>query len=223
MGRQLRIAAYLGDERHEVLLGTLVSENFLFLRQAILGGIGVGIVPDYVVQDDIRRGTVVTSLDAYRLSIFGTHMYMLYMPNRHHARDVDVHRVHPRTGRKDRPGRPGAMRQGFLSVTSRRARGDNSAPGGQPRCAGTVASFEFTAAEGSMFDRIRPHSRSWTLLAAVALVAFNAGCTSPSTPPSGAVVPSPPPRAPPCRCPASTRPSCRPAGPTSRAGPRSTS
>ncbi|MCA8021499.1 gamma-glutamyltransferase [Burkholderia metallica] len=40
-----------------------------------------------------------------------------------------------------------------------------------------------------MFDRIRPHSRSWTLLAAVALVAFNAGCTSPSTPPSGAVVP----------------------------------
>ncbi|RDT04421.1 gamma-glutamyltransferase, partial [Burkholderia contaminans] len=40
-----------------------------------------------------------------------------------------------------------------------------------------------------MFDRIRPQSRSWTLLAAVALVAFNAGCTSPSTPPSGAVVP----------------------------------
>ncbi|WP_175748962.1 gamma-glutamyltransferase [Burkholderia pyrrocinia] len=39
-----------------------------------------------------------------------------------------------------------------------------------------------------MFDRIRPHSRPWTLLAAVALVAFNAGCTSPSTP-SGAVVP----------------------------------
>jgi gamma-glutamyltranspeptidase/glutathione hydrolase len=39
-----------------------------------------------------------------------------------------------------------------------------------------------------MFDRIRPHSRPWTLLAAVALVAFNAGCTSPSAP-SGAVVP----------------------------------
>ncbi|MFP3335630.1 hypothetical protein SB761_33550, partial [Pseudomonas sp. SIMBA_064] len=53
MGRQLRIAAYLGDERHEVLLEpTLISENFLFLRQAILAGIGVGIVPDYVMQDD---------------------------------------------------------------------------------------------------------------------------------------------------------------------------
>jgi DNA-binding transcriptional LysR family regulator len=46
----------------------------------------VGIVPDYVVQDDLRRGDVVTSLDAWRLSIFGTHMYMLYMPNRHRTR-----------------------------------------------------------------------------------------------------------------------------------------
>ncbi len=87
INRQLRIAAYLGDERHEVLLEpTLISENFLFLRQAILAGLGVGIVPDYVVHDDILRGAVVTSLDAYRLSIFGTHMYMLYMPNRHHTR-----------------------------------------------------------------------------------------------------------------------------------------
>ncbi|WP_179401142.1 LysR family transcriptional regulator [Burkholderia guangdongensis] len=87
MGRQLRVAAYLGDERHEVLLEpALISENFLFLRQAILAGLGVGIVPDYVVHDDVRRGAALTSLDAYRLSIFGTHMYMLYMPNRHHTR-----------------------------------------------------------------------------------------------------------------------------------------
>ncbi len=87
VGRQLRIAAYLDDDRHEVLLEpTLISENFLFLRQAMLAGLGVGIVPDYVMQDDLRRGAVVTSLDAYRLSIFGTHMYMLYMPNRHHTR-----------------------------------------------------------------------------------------------------------------------------------------
>ncbi|TDV34319.1 LysR family transcriptional regulator [Paraburkholderia caballeronis] len=87
VGRQLRIAAYLRDERHEVLLEpTIISENFLFLRQAILAGLGVGVVPDYVVHDDMRRGDVVTALDAWRLSIFGTHMYMLYMPNRHHTR-----------------------------------------------------------------------------------------------------------------------------------------
>jgi DNA-binding transcriptional LysR family regulator len=91
VGRQLRIAAYLQDghdeERHEVLLEpTIISENFLFLREAILAGLGVGVVPDYVVQDHVRSGNVVTALDAWRLSIFGTHMYMLYMPNRHHTR-----------------------------------------------------------------------------------------------------------------------------------------
>ncbi|SAL64010.1 LysR family transcriptional regulator [Caballeronia cordobensis] len=87
VGKQTRVAAYLGDERHEVLLEpSVISENFLFLRDAILAGLGVGIVPDYVVQEDMRRGEVVTALDEWRLSIFGTHMYMLYMPNRHHTR-----------------------------------------------------------------------------------------------------------------------------------------
>ena len=87
VGKQTRVAAYLDDERHEVLLEpSVISENFLFLRDAILAGLGVGIVPDYVVADDMRRGEVVTALDEWRLSIFGTHMYMLYMPNRHHTR-----------------------------------------------------------------------------------------------------------------------------------------
>jgi DNA-binding transcriptional LysR family regulator len=87
IGRQLRLAAYLRDERHEVMLEPgVISENFLFLRDAILAGLGVGLVPDYVVQEDVRRGDVVTSLDQWRLSIFGTNMYMLYMPNLHHTR-----------------------------------------------------------------------------------------------------------------------------------------
>lgn len=86
-GRQLRLSAYLGGERQEVTLEpTLVSEHFPFLRQAILAGVGVGIVPDYVVQDDIARGEVVTALDEWRLSIFGTRLFMLYMPNRFHTR-----------------------------------------------------------------------------------------------------------------------------------------
>ncbi|RZL94653.1 MAG: LysR family transcriptional regulator [Variovorax sp.] len=87
IGRQLRMSAYQGEERREVVLEpTLISENFLFLRQAILAGLGIGLVPDYVVQEDIRRGAVVTTLDDWRLSIFGTKMFMLYMPNRQHTR-----------------------------------------------------------------------------------------------------------------------------------------
>jgi DNA-binding transcriptional LysR family regulator len=87
IGRQLRVSAYQGEERREVVLEpTLISENFLFLRQAILAGLGIGLVPDYVVQEDVQRGEVVTTLDDWRLSIFGTRMFMLYMPNRQHTR-----------------------------------------------------------------------------------------------------------------------------------------
>ncbi|HSV45983.1 MAG TPA: LysR family transcriptional regulator [Ramlibacter sp.] len=87
IGRQLRLAAYLGNERHEVTLEpTLISEHFPFLRQAILAGLGVGLVPDYVVQDAIASGEVLTTLQDWRLSIFGTQMYLLYMPNRHQTR-----------------------------------------------------------------------------------------------------------------------------------------
>ncbi|MBW8893305.1 MAG: LysR family transcriptional regulator [Burkholderiales bacterium] len=93
IGRQLRVSAYqgqnLGEVRREVILEpTLISENFLFLRQAILAGLGIGLVPDYVVQEDVRKGDVVTTLDDWRLSIFGTQMFMLYMPNRQHTRAI---------------------------------------------------------------------------------------------------------------------------------------
>ncbi|MEG0316956.1 MAG: LysR family transcriptional regulator [Comamonas sp.] len=90
MGRQLRLSAYQeGMERQEVMLEpTLSSEHFPFLREGILAGLGVGLVPDYVVQDKIASGEVLTTLTEYRLSIFGTHMYLLYLPNRHQTRAV---------------------------------------------------------------------------------------------------------------------------------------
>jgi len=91
IGRQLRVSAYQGEIRREVVLEpTLISENFLFLRQAIQAGLGVGLVPDYVVAEDIRRGDVVTTLDDWRLSIFGTQMFMLYMPNRQHTGAIRI-------------------------------------------------------------------------------------------------------------------------------------
>lgn len=89
VGRQLSLRGYRHGERHEVLLApTLISDHYPFLRQGILAGLGIGLVPDYVVQDVIASGEVVTALDDYRLSIFGTRMYLLTMPNRHHTRAV---------------------------------------------------------------------------------------------------------------------------------------
>ncbi|HEY8027385.1 MAG TPA: LysR substrate-binding domain-containing protein [Burkholderiaceae bacterium] len=87
IGRQLRLSAYRHGEREEVTLEpTLISEHFPFLREAILAGIGVGLVPDYVVQDAVATGAIVTALEDYRLSIFGTQMFMLYMPNHYQTR-----------------------------------------------------------------------------------------------------------------------------------------
>jgi DNA-binding transcriptional LysR family regulator len=87
IGRQLRVSAYRDDQREEVMLEpTLISEHFPFLQQAILAGLGVGIVPDYVVQQEVDQGSIVTTLNEYRLSIFGTQMFLLYMPNRYQTR-----------------------------------------------------------------------------------------------------------------------------------------
>lgn len=88
-GQHLRLAAYKGGDRHELSLQpTLISEHFPFLRDGILAGLGVGLVPDYVVQDKLETGEVVTALTEYRLSIFGTRMYLLYLPSRHQTRAV---------------------------------------------------------------------------------------------------------------------------------------
>ena len=111
VSRQLRVTAYQGIERHEVIVEpTLISENYLFLRQPVLAGLGIGMVPDYVVQQDVERGDVVTALHDWRLSIFGTRMYMLYMPNRHHTRAAStfiefmLERAH-QAGRREEAGR----------------------------------------------------------------------------------------------------------------------
>jgi DNA-binding transcriptional LysR family regulator len=89
VGQQLRLRAYKAGEREDVILEpTLISEHFPFLRKGILAGLGVGIVPDYVIRDAIEADEVVTTLDEYRLSIFGTSMYLLYMPDRHQIRAV---------------------------------------------------------------------------------------------------------------------------------------
>lgn len=84
IGRDLRLSAYQGDKRREIVLHpTLASENFQFLREAILGGLGVGLVPDYVVKADIAAQRVVSALPDWRLSVFGTRMFLLRMPGRY--------------------------------------------------------------------------------------------------------------------------------------------
>jgi len=89
VGRELRLSAYKDEARQEVTLSpTLASENFQFLREAILSGLGIGLVPSYVVQEDVKMGRVVTALDSWRLSIFGTRLFLLRMPGRYQTQAV---------------------------------------------------------------------------------------------------------------------------------------
>jgi DNA-binding transcriptional LysR family regulator len=91
VGRQLALRAYRGDERQEVMLTpTVISDHYPFLKEAILGGLGIGLMPDYMVADVIASGEVITTLDDHRLSIFGTQMYLLYLPSRHRTRAIQT-------------------------------------------------------------------------------------------------------------------------------------
>ena len=62
---------------------TLASENFSFLREAVLAGLGLGLVPDYLLSAEVKAGRVVCALDDWTLSIYGTRMFLLRMPGRY--------------------------------------------------------------------------------------------------------------------------------------------
>ena len=91
VGRKLRLIGSRRNDRHEVLIEpTLISENFIFLQAALLEGLGVALVPDYLVAEELASGAVVRVLADWRLSTFGTGLHLLYMPNRHHTRAMST-------------------------------------------------------------------------------------------------------------------------------------
>lgn len=67
----------------------LMSANFFFLRDAILQGLGVGLVPHYMVDQDLAAGTLLRlPLPPQDLAFLRTTMYLLYMPTRYQTRAV---------------------------------------------------------------------------------------------------------------------------------------
>ncbi|WP_041681892.1 MULTISPECIES: LysR family transcriptional regulator [Cupriavidus] len=80
-----------GDEGHDakeareqvVLEPTLTSENFAFLKESVLADLGIGILPIYAIGAELESGALVSLLSDYRISVFGSRLYMLTMPNRY--------------------------------------------------------------------------------------------------------------------------------------------
>jgi DNA-binding transcriptional LysR family regulator len=87
-GRAHLTAAGNGRESDLRLRPTLLSRSFPYLRECILAGIGVGVVPDYVVEDLVRAGRVVTCMEDYELSMDRSRMYLLYTPHRYQSRAI---------------------------------------------------------------------------------------------------------------------------------------
>ncbi|MCY1208821.1 HTH-type transcriptional regulator ArgP [compost metagenome] len=72
------------ETREQVVLEpTLTSENFAFLKESVLAGLGIGILPIYAIGAELDSGALVPLLCDYRISVFGSKLYMLTMPNRY--------------------------------------------------------------------------------------------------------------------------------------------
>ncbi|HRL21921.1 MAG TPA: LysR family transcriptional regulator [Alcaligenes sp.] len=87
-GRAHLTAERNGHSSQVRLHPTLLSRSFPYLRQCILAGLGVGVVPDYVVDDLVATGQVQTSLRDYALTLDHSHMYLLYAPHRFQSRAI---------------------------------------------------------------------------------------------------------------------------------------
>lgn len=86
IGQKLKASGTRGNaaaREQVVLVPTLSSENFAFLKDAVLSGLGIGIFPLYAIGNELAEGTLVPLLRDYRISVFGSKLYLLTMPNRY--------------------------------------------------------------------------------------------------------------------------------------------
>lgn len=69
----------------------LMSPNFYFLRDAALQGLGVAVMPRYMVADCLANGTLVRlNLPPRSLDFLTTRQYLLYMPTRFQSKAIQT-------------------------------------------------------------------------------------------------------------------------------------
>lgn len=79
-----------GDIEDLQVRGTLQANNAEVLRQAALNGCGIVLLADWLVHDDLRHGTLVQLLPAYRANpaSMDVALVALYQPSRRGSRNV---------------------------------------------------------------------------------------------------------------------------------------
>jgi DNA-binding transcriptional LysR family regulator len=83
IGQRLRVSSNLAGQFERVELEPSVrSENFLFLKEAVIGGVGIGVLPHYAIREEIKAGNITRLFPEHRISVFGSKLYLLTMPSR---------------------------------------------------------------------------------------------------------------------------------------------
>lgn len=82
--RNFRLVLQQGAVRRELRIRPhLESEHFPFLRSAMLAGMGIALLPDYAVADDVRTGRALRVLPSWRAQGLGSRLYILTLQDRH--------------------------------------------------------------------------------------------------------------------------------------------
>ncbi|SFD40138.1 DNA-binding transcriptional regulator, LysR family [Bosea sp. CRIB-10] len=74
----------------------LQAEDFLFMREALLAGMGAGLLPDYMADELIAAGRLVTLLPDYEVLGPGDRLFLLTTPTPHPAPAVHALVAHLR-------------------------------------------------------------------------------------------------------------------------------
>ncbi|MCS6765511.1 MAG: LysR family transcriptional regulator [Candidatus Protistobacter heckmanni] len=86
VGQKLKIAGARGQKAESVHVEPVVrSDNSPFLYEATLAGLGVGVLPRFILNEALAAGLLVPLLEDYRISVFGSKIFMLAMPSRYQA------------------------------------------------------------------------------------------------------------------------------------------
>lgn len=86
VGQKLKIAGARGQKAESVHVEPVVrSDNSPFLYEATLAGLGVGVLPRFILSEALAAGLLVQLLEDYRISVFGSKIFMLAMPSRYQA------------------------------------------------------------------------------------------------------------------------------------------
>ena len=72
-----------GEQSEVAVRPHIQSESFLFLKDTVLAGIGLGVLPLYAVHAELDLGHLLRVLPAHRVDVWGDRLFMITAPNRY--------------------------------------------------------------------------------------------------------------------------------------------